>query len=98
MRILFGEMMKRITVTINKENHELIQRFRTEFMNITKEDMPYTEALNWLIHFGAHTFFGKQSVKDFTRRFYEAWAASPNRKEFAMGEFLKREGFEQYII
>jgi hypothetical protein len=96
--IFFDDEMKRITVTIEKENHELIQRFRTEFMDLTKEDLNYTEALNWLLHFGTHTFFGKERVKDFRKRFYRAWATSPNRKEYAMDEFLRSEGFEQYIL
>ena len=84
---------------MNKENNEFIQRFRTEFIDTTKEDMSYTEALNWLVHFGAHTFLRKESkIEDFRKRFYRAWATSPNRKRFAIDQFLKDEKLEQYII
>jgi len=90
--------MKRITVSIREKNHELIQRFRTEFIDLTKEDMSYTEALNWLLHFGAYEFFGTEPIKDFRKRFFRAWANSPKRKNFALDEFLKMEKLEQYII
>ena len=89
--------MKRITVLITNKNNEKIQRFRTEFINEAKENMSYAEALNWLLNFGASSWFIERRG-DLRKRFYKIWAKSaPHRKyereidEFDFLEFIKKK-------
>lgn len=89
--------MKRITVLITNKNNEKIQRFRTDFINEAKENMSYAEALNWLLNFGASSWFIERR-DDLRKRFYKIWAKSaPHRKyereidEFDFLEFIKKK-------
>lgn len=89
--------MKRITVLITNKNNEKIQRFRTEFINESHENMSYAEALNWLLNFGASSWF-REGREDLRKRFYKVWAKSaPHRKyereidEFDFLEFIQKK-------
>lgn len=88
--------MKRITVLITNKNNEKIQRFRTAFINETNENMSYAEALNWLLNFGASSWFHVR--EDLRKRFYKIWAKSaPHKKyereidEFDFLEFIQKK-------
>jgi len=73
--------MKRITVLITDKNNEKIQKFRTDFINETKENMSYAEALNWLLNFGASTWF-REEKEDFRKRFYKVWSGSSRHRKY----------------
>lgn len=89
--------MKRITVLITNKNNDKIQRFRTEYINETKENMSYAEALNWLLNFGASSWF-REGREDLRRRFYQVWVKSPRHRkyereidEFDFLEFIQKK-------
>lgn len=73
--------MKRITVLITDKNNEKIQKFRTDFIDETKENISYAEALNWLLNFGASTWF-RETGEDFRRRFYKVWLGSSRHRKY----------------
>jgi hypothetical protein len=89
--------MKRITALITHKNNEKIERFKTDFINETKENMSYAEALNWLLNFGASTWF-LDGRKDLRKRFYKIWAKSSRHRKyeeeidaFDVFEFIQRK-------
>lgn len=73
--------IKRITVLITKKNNEKIQKFRIEFMKETQENMSFAEALNWLLNFGASSWFRK-GREEFRRKFYNVWAKSAPHRQY----------------
>lgn len=88
--------MKRITVLITKNNNEKIQKFRIAYINETKESMSYAEALNWLLNFGASSWFHVR--EDLRKRFYKIWTKSDRHRkyereidEFDFLEFIKKK-------
>lgn len=73
--------MKRLSVLITNKNNEKIQKFRTDFINETKENMSYAEALNWLLNFGASTWF-REIKEDFRKRFYKMWVGFARHRKY----------------
>ena len=89
--------MKRITVLITKNNNEKIQKFRTAYINETKESISYAEALNWLLNFGASSWF-REGREDLRKRFYKVWMKSDRHRkyereidEFDFFEFIRKK-------
>jgi hypothetical protein len=74
--------LKRITVLITEKNNQKIQRFRTEYIEETNEDISYAEALNWLLNFGASDWF-RETHDEFRPRFYRIWCESSSHQEYA---------------
>lgn len=75
--------LKRITVLITEGNNKSIQRFRTEFINETQEDMSYAEALNWLLNFGTSDWF-REGREELRKEFYGVWAGSSSHRKYAI--------------
>jgi hypothetical protein len=89
--------MKRITVLVTEKNNERLQRFRSEFINATKEDISYSEALNWLLNYGSSDWF-RDKRTNFRERFYKVWVDSERHRnyqktidEFDFLEFIQKK-------